>query len=248
MSATGRRLHRGRAADLRGAAHVPNVDLGGASRQSRLNDKDNQAIASMYRRTELNATVAEGQRIMSAARQEMDAEMQAANGNAVSADRLEQEARRIARFMRDQYNLGFVDVGGWDTHGARAGQRRAGHAAGPAGTRAGGLRRRHGRCLEADHGGGHQRIGRTFRENGNKGTDHGHGTVYWVMGGAVRGGRIAGRQVEVRRDTLFQDRDYPVLNEYRAVFAGLFARLYGLDAARLAQVFPGVRPLDLKLV
>ena len=91
-------------------------------------------------------------------------------------------------------------------------------------------------------------VGRTFRENGNKGTDHGHGTVYWVMGGAVRGGRIAGRQVEVRRDTLFQDRDYPVLNEYRAVFAGLFARLYGLDAARLAQVFPGVRPLDLKLV
>ena len=39
-----------------------------------------------------------------------------------------------------------------------------------------------------------------------------------------------------------------MLNEYRAVFAGLFARLYGLDAARLAQVFPGVRPLDLKLV
>ena len=221
------------------------MDLGGASRQS-LNDKDNQAIASMYRRTELNATVAEGQRIMSAARQEMDAEMQAANGNAVSADRLEQEARRIARFMRDQYNLGFVDVGGWDTHVGQAAP--AAHAAGPVGTGAGGLRGRHGRRLEADHGGGHQRIGRTFRENGNKGTDHGHGTVYWIMGGAVRGGRIAGRQVEVRRDTLFQDRDYPVLNEYRAVFAGLFARLYGLDAARLAQVFPGVRPLDLKLV
>ncbi|AUT47831.1 DUF1501 domain-containing protein [Achromobacter sp. AONIH1] len=233
----------------RGAAHVPNVDLGGASRQSRLNDKDNQAIASMYRRTELNATVAEGQRIMSAARQEMDAEMQAANGNAVSADRLEQEARRIARFMRDQYNLGFVDVGGWDTHVGQGG------ASGALATRLGQL----GRALAAyadAMGDAWKRttvvviseFGRTFRENGNKGTDHGHGTVYWVMGGAVRGGRIAGRQVEVRRDTLFQDRDYPVLNEYRAVFAGLFARLYGLDAARLAQVFPGVRPLDLKLV
>ena len=82
-------------------------------------------------------------------------------------------------------------------------------------------------------------FGRTFRENGNKGTDHGHGTVYWVMGGAVRR-RIAGRQVEVRRDTLFQDRDYPVLNEYRAVFAGLFARLRtGRGAA--GAVFPGVR-------
>lgn len=91
-------------------------------------------------------------------------------------------------------------------------------------------------------------FGRTFRENGNKGTDHGHGTVYWVMGGNVRGGRIAGRQVPVRHDTLFQDRDYPVLNEYRAVFAGLFKRLYGLDRARLARVFPGVAPIDLGLV
>ena len=68
------------------------------------------------------------------------------------------------------------------------------------------------------------------------------------MGGNVRGGRIAGRQVAVKRDTLFQDRDYPVLNEYRAVFAGLFSRLYGLDKARLARVFPGVTPLDLKLI
>ena len=92
----------------------------------------------MYRRTELNATVAEGQRIMSAARQEMDAEMQAANGNAVSADRLEQEARRIARFMRDQYNLGFVDVGGWDTTGQ-------GGASGALATRLGQL----GRALAA---------------------------------------------------------------------------------------------------
>ena len=176
----------------RGAAHVPNVDLGGASRQSRLNDKDNQAIASMYRRTELNATVAEGQRIMSAARQEMDAEMQAANGNAVSADRLEQEARRIARFMRDQYNLGFVDVGGWDTHVGQGG------ASGALATRLGQL----GRALAAyadAMGDAWKRttvvviseFGRTFRENGNKGTDHGHGTV---LGDGRRGARRAHRR------------------------------------------------------
>ena len=40
-------------------------------------------------------------------------------------------------------------------------------------------------------------FGRTFRENGDKGTDHGHGSVYWVLGGGVKGGRIAGRQVTV---------------------------------------------------
>ena len=40
-------------------------------------------------------------------------------------------------------------------------------------------------------------FGRTFRENGTRGTDHGHGSVYWVLGGAVHGGRIAGEQVAV---------------------------------------------------
>ena len=234
---------------LRGDARVPNIDLAGASRKSQLSEDDNRAIAAMYRHTELNASVAEGQRIQSATRQDMDAEMQAANGNAVSTDRLEKEVRRIARFMTDRYNLGFVDVGGWDTHVSQ------GAAQGALASRLGQLGRALAAYADAMGAAWQQttvvvisEFGRTFRENGNKGTDHGHGTVYWVMGGNVRGGRIAGKQVAVGHDTLFQDRDYPVLNEYRAVFAGLFARLYGLDKARLAQVFPGVAPVDLKLV
>lgn len=234
---------------LRGDARVPNIDLAGASRKSQLSEDDNRAIAAMYRHTELNASVAEGQRIQSATRQDMDAEMQAANGNAVSTDRLEKEVRRIARFMTDRYNLGFVDVGGWDTHVSQ------GAAQGALAGRLGQLGRALAAYADAMGAAWQQttvvvisEFGRTFRENGNKGTDHGHGTVYWVMGGNVRGGRIAGKQVAVGHDTLFQDRDYPVLNEYRAVFAGLFARLYGLDKARLAQVFPGVAPVDLKLV
>ncbi|MBB1592800.1 DUF1501 domain-containing protein [Achromobacter sp. UMC46] len=234
---------------FRGDTRVPNIDLLDAGRKSRLSDENARVIASLYEGTDLHAAVTEGQRVMGAARSEIDAEMQAANGNAVSTDKLELEIRRIARFMTDRYNLGFVDVGGWDTH---VGQ---GAANGALANRLGQL----GRALAAyaDAMGPAWRqttvvviseFGRTFRENGNKGTDHGHGTVYWVMGGNVQGGRIAGRQVAVKRDTLFQDRDYPVLNEYRAVFAGLFSRLYGLDKARLAQVFPGVAPLDLKLV
>ena len=50
-------------------------------------------------------------------------------------------------------------------------------------------------------------FGRTFRENGTRGTDHGHGSAYWVLGGAVRGGRIVGEQVP-STDTLNQDRDF----------------------------------------
>jgi uncharacterized protein (DUF1501 family) len=91
-------------------------------------------------------------------------------------------------------------------------------------------------------------FGRTFRENGNKGTDHGHGSVHWLLGGSIDGGRIAGEQARVDRASLFQDRDYPVLNEYRAVFAGLFRTLWSLNPDQVQHVFPQVTPVDLKLV
>jgi uncharacterized protein (DUF1501 family) len=72
--------------------------------------------------------------------------------------------------------------------------------------------------------------------------------VYWLLGGSISGGRIVGEQVKVERQTLFQDRDYPVLNEYRAVFGGLFRSLWGLSPERIQQVFPGSTPVDLQLV
>ena len=78
-------------------------------------------------------------------------------------------------------------------------------------------------------------FGRTFKENGNRGTDHGHGSVWWVAGGAVRGGRIVGEQVAVRTPAdLFQQRDWPVLTDYRTLLGGLFARQWGLRTEALA--------------
>ena len=91
-------------------------------------------------------------------------------------------------------------------------------------------------------------FGRTFRENGNKGTDHGHGSVYWVLGGDVAGGRIVGEQVKVQQYTLLQNRDYPVLNDYRALLGGLYARMWGLNTAQLERVFPQAKSADLRLV
>ena len=86
------------------------------------------------------------------------------------------------------------------------------------------------------------------KENGKRGTDHGHGTAYWVLGGAVQGGRVLGEQVAVNQQSLFQDRDFPVLNEYRATLGGLLARLYGLNAQQMEFVFSGVVPRDVGLV
>jgi uncharacterized protein (DUF1501 family) len=69
-----------------------------------------------------------------------------------------------------------------------------------------------------------------------------------VLGGGVRGGRIVGEQTLLTQATLFQNRDYPVLNEYRAVLGSIFARMYGLDAAQLDKVLPGARSRELGLV
>jgi len=68
------------------------------------------------------------------------------------------------------------------------------------------------------------------------------------MGGGINGGGIRGEQVKVDQATLFQNRDYPVLTDYRAMFAGLFGRMYGLDAAAIQRVFTGVHPAELGLV
>ncbi len=68
------------------------------------------------------------------------------------------------------------------------------------------------------------------------------------MGGGVRGGRMAGEQVAVSAATLNQNRDYPVLTDYRALLGGIFERTYGLSAQRTGEVFPQVQPRDLQIV
>jgi uncharacterized protein (DUF1501 family) len=180
---------------------------------------------------------------------QVTAEMQEANRNAVSPKGFELAARRIGTLMKGRFNLGFVDVGGWDTHVNEGGA--TGYLAGRLGELGHGL----AGFAEAIGPAWNETVvvvlsefGRTFRENGDRGTDHGHGSVYWVMGGAVKGGRLVGDQVKIEQKTLFQNRDFPVLNEYRAVLAGLFQRVYGLQADRLQKVFSSVAPKDLTLV
>ena len=81
------------------------------------------------------------------------------------------------------------------------------------------------------------------------GTGHGHGTAFWILDGAVQGGRIAGEQVAVGPKTLNQDRDLPVLTEYRGHAArALQAPLRPPNDARLDVVLPRGRTQDLGLL
>ena len=241
---------------LRGSVNVANVSLKSVPKPA--DAKLRQALTSMYQAHPLESRVAESfevrdevaREMTKEATKEMAGEMQAANRNAIDAKGFEAEARRIARLMRDRYALGFVDVGGWDTH---VGQ---GAATGYLASRLDELGR--GLAAFADEIGEtawHDTVvvvvsefGRTMRENGNRGTDHGHGSVYWVLGGSLAAPPVAGLQQAIEARTLFQNRDLPVLNEYRSMIAGLLARQFDLSAAMLEQVFPGATPHDIGLI
>ncbi len=233
---------------FRGDRDVPNMAMRSLGK-SGVDRRQGEIIDAMYRRTALASQVTEGLGLREEVLQAMAPEMEAASRGAITTKGFELEAQRIATLLRDRFDIGFVDVGGWDTHVGQGG------ATGPLASRLDELGR--GLAVIAREMGPRwsdtvvvvlSEFGRTFRENGNRGTDHGHGSVYWVLGGSVRGGRVAGDQVALTQANLFQNRDYPVQNEYRAVFAALLARMYGLDATRLDRVFPGVQAKDLGLV
>ena len=233
---------------FRGDSDIPNISLKGVGKPV-FDNRQASILSDMYAGHHLQQEVADGLELRQEVGRVMEDEMKQANRDAITPKGFELEARRVARLMKEQYRVGFIDVGGWDTHVNE------GAAQGTLANNMDSLGK--GLAAFAQEMGGEWRntvvavvseFGRTFRENGNKGTDHGHGSVYWLLGGSIDGGRIAGEQVKVDRPNLFQDRDYPVLNDYRAVLGGLFGTLWGLSADQVQRVFPGSTPVNLQLI
>jgi uncharacterized protein (DUF1501 family) len=83
-------------------------------------------------------------------------------------------------------------------------------------------------------------FGRTVRENGNRGTDHGHANAMFVLGGPVKGGKVYGQWPGLRPEQLHEGRDLALTTDFRDVFAEVIARHMGLRDP--APVFPGYQP------
>jgi uncharacterized protein (DUF1501 family) len=229
-------------------ANVPNLSLRGFGKPP-FDERQSSILASMYKGGPLEIAVNEGLELRQTVARELEQELREANRGSINAKGFELEARRIGHLMRERFRIGFVDIGGWDTHVGEGGEQ---------GALANNLESL-GRGLEALASELGPRwhdtvvvviseFGRTFRENGNKGTDHGHGSTYWILGGGVRGGRMVGSQEKVERATLLQDREFPVLTDVRDFLGGLFARMWDLPPADLERVFPSSAPMDLGLV
>src|SRR5579862_8505547 len=80
-------------------------------------------------------------------------------------------------------------------------------------------------------------FGRTAEENGNSGTDHGHGSFMMVIGGPVQGGKVYGKWPGLEKEQLFEGRDLAVTTDYRAVLSELVSGHLG--QRDLNTVFPG---------
>jgi uncharacterized protein (DUF1501 family) len=174
---------------------------------------------------------------------QMSREMQAADRGAPLPNGFPDDAARLAGLMRNdpKIQLAFVALGGWDTHanqGAATGQ--LANRLAPLGQGLAVLADRLGPLFDDTVVVVMSEFGRTARENGNGGTDHGHGNVMWVMGGKVRGGKVHGDWEGVGDAKLNEGRDLPVLTDFRSVLAQISEEHLMLGDKRLEQVFPAM--------
>jgi len=148
---------------------------------------------------------------------------------------------QVAQLIKADVGLeiAFVEIDGWDTHANQGGA--AGQLAGRLYDFSRGLASFH-----KDLGDRVSDVllltmsefGRAARQNGNRGTDHGHGNCFMALGGHVAGGRVLGQWPGLSPEHLFEDRDLAVTTDYRDLFAEACVRHVGMSADSLRDVFP----------
>ncbi len=176
---------------------------------------------------------------------EITKEMENSGRGAAAPDAFSQQALQAAEMIRRDpaIQLVFMDVGGWDTHV------RQGNAKGQLATKL--EKFSQGLAVLAEHLGPAYKdtailvmseFGRTAAENGNGGTDHGHGNVAWLMGGGVQGGKVWGQWPGLNPNQLHEGRDLAVTTDFRSLIGAVIAGQFGIDDGHLAKIIPGYEP------
>lgn len=175
----------------------------------------------------------------------LDADMSASAQGAPDPSGFPADVVRAARMMvaDPQLRLVFFQLGGWDTHVSEgAGTGTLANHLKPLGdglaafTTALGSRWRNTVVMVISE------FGRTARENGNRGTDHGHGNAHWILGGAIGGGHVYGDWRGLSESGLHQNRDLPVTTDFRSVIALVAQRHLNVNPAALRTVLTGFAP------
>ena len=169
-------------------------------------------------------------------------EMKEADNGAPSPKGFALDAAQLATLLQrtPELQLAFMQLGGWDTHVNQGGSK--GQLANHLQPLAEGLAlltNQLGPQLDDTVIVVMSEFGRTAHENGNNGTDHGHGNVMWVLGGPVAGGKVYGDWPGLSSSALHEGRDLAVTTDFRTVLARVCEQHLRLPDKHLATVFPG---------
>lgn len=235
---------------LSGAQPATNLANGAAGTRSTPLDRPQiaKAFDALYAGNERYGKVYQAGRkaheeVMAAANGGMMSEMQAADNGAPLPNGFPDDAGRLATLMRNNPNiqLAFVALGGWDTHANQgAGTGQLANRLQPLGQGLATLAQRLGPLFDDTVIVVMSEFGRTARENGNRGTDHGHGNAMWLLGGKLQGGKVAGEWKGLADAQLNEGRDLPVTTDFRHVLAHVAERHLRLPDTALARTFPGL--------
>jgi uncharacterized protein (DUF1501 family) len=229
---------------LSGRMAVANLPLGRAAARPLPLDRPIVEVSfdRMYEGSDpLSKAYKEGLAARSRLMSELSADMAAANNGAPSPKGFTDDAERLARLIRRDptIRVAFVALGGWDTHVNQGGAN--GQFAGHLQPLADGLAH-FAQALGPAYGDTVVMVisefGRTVHQNGNGGTDHGHGNVMWLMGGPVRGRKIYGRWPGLATSELYQERDLAVTTDFREPIAAVLQSHMQLSASQIDKVFP----------
>jgi uncharacterized protein (DUF1501 family) len=218
---------------------------------------DNTRVSSAFdqlysNKDALSQAYQEGQRARQALLKDLDAEMKMANNGAPLPFGFATDTQRLARVMRQdsRVQLAFLALGGWDTHvnqGSSQGQLARNLESLGKGLAT--LQQELGPVYTETMIVVMSEFGRTVAENGNAGTDHGHGNAMWVMGGNVKGGQVYGQFPGLQTNQLHEGRDLAITTDFRAVISSLLTQHLQLSAPQMAKIFPGYKaPQPLPLI
>jgi uncharacterized protein (DUF1501 family) len=135
--------------------------------------------------------------------------------------------------------VAFIDFGGWDTHvGEGNGKGQLANRLTPLGVGLADLADGLGSLYPDTSIVVMSEFGRTAHENGNGGTDHGHGNVMMLLGGGVAGGQVYGRFSSLANKDLHEARDLPITTDFRSALSGILNEQMHLPRTAISQVFP----------
>jgi uncharacterized protein (DUF1501 family) len=162
------------------------------------------------------------------------------NGANYGNSRLGQSLRQIGQLLKADIGAEvlFVDCGGWDNHVNEGGvQGQLANLLKDLGQGMAAFRQDLGDRMESVIFVTMSEFGRTAKENGNRGTDHGHANCMFVMGGAIKGGQVYGRWPGLNEGQLNEGRDLALATDFRSVLGEVLQKHIGVRD--LAPVFPG---------